>query len=421
MAEDLNPFKIAQEQLAEAAQIMKLDKVALDLLMEPMRTYVFNIPVKMRDGSTKVFKGFRVQYNDARGPCKGGIRFHPAETLDTVKALASWMTWKCALADIPYGGAKGGVICDTKKMNPLELENLSRAYMRAVAKFIGPTVDVPAPDVYTTPQIMAWMVDEYSKMVGHNEPALITGKPLELWGSVGRNDSTALGAMYILREAAKYKKLNLKTATIAIQGAGNAGNYAFSLSKEMFGSKVVAISDSEGGIYNKKGLDYAKVMEAKQKKGSVQAYKDAKKITNEELLALDVDVLIPSAIENVITGANAKSIKAKILLELANGPVTPEADKILAESKVFDLPDFLINSGGVIGSYFEWLQNTSGYYWKLSDFNARLDEIVTKSFNDVMARQAEYAKLGKKVSTRTAAYTISVDRVAKAMKARGWY
>lgn len=421
MAEDLNPFKIAQEQLAEAAQIMKLDKVALDLLMEPMRTYIFNIPVKMRDGSTKVFKGFRVQYNDARGPCKGGIRFHPAETLDTVKALASWMTWKCALADIPYGGAKGGVICDTKKMNPLELENLSRAYMRAVAKFIGPTVDVPAPDVYTTPQIMAWMVDEYSKMVGHNEPALITGKPLELWGSVGRNDSTALGAMYILREAAKYKKLNLKTATIAIQGAGNAGNYAFSLSKEMFGSKVVAISDSEGGIYNKKGLDYAKVMEAKQKKGSVQAYKDAKKITNEELLALDVDVLIPSAIENVITGANAKSIKAKILLELANGPVTPEADKILAESKVFDLPDFLINSGGVIGSYFEWLQNTSGYYWKLGDFNARLDEIVTKSFNDVMARQAEYAKLGKKVSTRTAAYTISVDRVAKAMKARGWY
>ncbi len=421
MAEELNPFKIAQEQLVEAAQIMKLDKTALELLMEPMRSYTFTIPIKMRDGSTKVFKGFRVQYNDARGPCKGGIRFHPAETLDTVKALASWMTWKCALADIPYGGAKGGVICDTKKMNALELENLSRGYMRAVAKFIGPTVDVPAPDVYTTPQIMAWMVDEYSKMVGHNEPALITGKPLELWGSVGRNDSTALGAMYILREAAKYKKINLKTATIAVQGAGNAGNYAFSLSRNMFGSKVVAISDSEGGIYNKKGLDYEKVMEAKQRKGSVQGYKDAQKITNEELLQLNVDVLIPSAIENQVTGANADKINAKILLELANGPVTPDADKILAERKVFDLPDFLVNSGGVIGSYFEWLQNVSGYYWKLDDFNSRLDEIVTRSFNDVMARQAEYAKLGKKISTRMAAYTISVDRVAKAMKARGWY
>ena len=295
MAEDLNPFKIAQEQLAEAAQLMKLDKAALEILKEPMRTYIFSIPVRMRDGSTKVFTGFRVHYNDARGPCKGGIRFHPQETLDTVKALASWMTWKCALADLPYGGGKGGVICDTKKLNATELENLSRGYIRAVWKFIGPKVDVMAPDVYTTPQIMAWMTDEYSKIVGHDEPSAITGKPLELWGSVGRNDSTALGAMYILREAAKYKKINLKTATVAVQGAGNAGNYAFSLSREMFGAKVVAISDSEGGIYNKRGLDYAKVMEAKQKKGSVQAYKDAEKITNSQLLELGVDVLIPSA------------------------------------------------------------------------------------------------------------------------------
>ncbi len=421
MAEELNPFKIAQEQLKEAAQVMKLDSTALQILLEPMRCYTFSIPIKMRDGSTKIFTGFRVQHNDARGPCKGGIRFHPQETIDTVKALASWMTWKCALADLPYGGGKGGVICDPKKLNPTEMENLSRGYMRAVAKFIGPKVDVMAPDVYTTPQIMAWMTDEYSKIVGHDEPAAITGKPLELWGSVGRNDSTALGAMYILREAAKYKKLNLKTATIAVQGAGNAGNYAFSLSRSMFGSKVVAISDSQGGIYNKKGLDYEKVMEAKDKKGSVQDYRDAQKITNEELLELNVDVLIPSAIENQVTGKNADKINAKILLELANGPVTPDADKILAERKVFDLPDFLINSGGVIGSYFEWLQNVSGYYWKLDEFNSRLDEIVTKSFNDVMARQAEFAKAGKKVSPRIAAYTISVDRVAKAMKARGWY
>ncbi|MDE1865254.1 MAG: Glu/Leu/Phe/Val dehydrogenase [Candidatus Micrarchaeota archaeon] len=421
MAEELDPFRIAQEQLKEAAQVMKLDNAALQLLLEPMRTYIFSIPVRMRDGSTKTFTGFRVHHNDARGPCKGGIRFHPAETLDTVKALASWMTWKCSLANIPYGGGKGGVICDPKKLNQTELEALSRGYTRAVAKFIGPKVDVMAPDVYTTPQIMAWMVDEYSKIVGHNEPAVITGKPLEVWGSEGRNDSTALGAMYILREAAKYKKINLKTATIAIQGAGNAGNYAFSLSKKLFGSKVVAISDSQGGIYSKKGLDYEKVMEAKDKKGTVQAYKDAEKITNEELLQLGVDVLIPSAIENQITGSNASKVKAKILLELANGPVTPEADKILAHSKVFDLPDFLINSGGVIGSYFEWLQNVSGYYWKLDEFNARLDEMVTRSFHDVMQRQEEYAEAGKKVSARTAAYTIAVDRVAKAMKARGWY
>ncbi len=421
MTEELDPFKIAQAQLREAAQVMKLDNAALQLLLEPMRTYIFRIPIKMRDGSTKVFTGFRVHHNDARGPCKGGIRFHPEETLDTVKALASWMTWKCSLANIPYGGGKGGVICDTKKLNQAELENLSRGYMRAVAKFIGPKVDVMAPDVYTTPQIMAWMVDEYSKMVGHDEPAVITGKPLEVWGSEGRNDSTALGAMYILREAAKYKKINLKTATIAIQGAGNAGNYAFSLSRKLFGSKVVAISDSKGAIYSKKGLDYDKVMEAKEKKGTVQAYKGGEKITNEQLLELGVDVLIPSAIENVITGANADKVNAKILLELANGPVTLDADRILAERKVFDLPDFLINSGGVIGSYFEWLQNVSGYYWKLDDFNARLDEMVTRSFHDVMARQEEYAKAGKKVSTRTAAYTIAVDRVAKAMKARGWY
>jgi glutamate dehydrogenase (NAD(P)+) len=421
MSEELNPFKIAQAQLAEAAQVMKLDKAALDILMEPMRTYIFNIPVRMRDGSTRVFRGFRVQHNDALGPCKGGIRFHPQETLDTVKALASWMTWKVALANLPYGGGKGGVICDPKKLNAFELENLSRGYIRAVWKFIGPMVDVPAPDVYTTPQIMAWMVDEYSKIVGHDEPGVITGKPLELWGSVGRNDSTALGAMYILREAAKYKKLNLKTATIAVQGAGNAGNYAFSLSKNLFGSKVVAISDSAGGIYNKKGLDYEAVMEAKKKKGSVQAYRDGEKVSNEQLLELGVDVLIPSAIEDQITGANADRIKAKIILELANGPVTLDADRILAERKIFDLPDFLVNSGGVIGSYFEWLQNTSGYYWKIEEFNTRLDEIVTRSFNDVIAMQAGYSKMGKKISTRTAAYIISVDRVAKAMKARGWY
>lgn len=421
MVEELNPFKIAQTQLGDAAEIMNLDKQALAILSEPVRTFIFTIPIRMRDHSTKVFKGFLVHYNDARGPCKGGIRFHPQETIDTVKALSSWMTWKTALADLPYGGGKGGVICDTKCLNDLELENLSRGYIRAASKFIGPHVDILAPDVYTNPQIMAWMADEYSKIAGHNEFGAVTGKPIEIWGSQGRNDSTAMGAMYILREAAKLKKINLKTASIAIQGAGNAGNFAFELSKRMFGSKVVAISDSKGAIYNKKGLDYEKVMKAKDERGTVQACSGVERITNDDLLALDVDVLIPAALENQITEKNADNVRTKILLELANGPVTPEADKILAKNKVFDLPDFLVNSGGVIVSYFEWLQNQSGYYWKLNEVYQRLDEIVTRSFKDVIARQQEYAKSGKKISTRTAAYTIAVDRVSKAMKYRGWY
>ena len=421
MAEDLDPFKIAQAQLDEAAGIMGLDDAAHQILREPMRTLTFNLPVKMRNGKTKVFTAFRVQYNDARGPCKGGIRFHPKESIETVKALSAWMTWKNALANIPYGGGKGGVICDPKTMNDYELENLSRAYIRALWKFIGPKQDIPAPDVYTTPQIMAWMMDEYSKIVGYNEFGVITGKPLEVWGSEGRNNSTAMGAMYVLREAAKYKKLKLKGATVAIQGFGNAGKFAFDLVTSMFGAKVVAISDSSGAIYSKSGLNYAKLSEMKSKSGELASVKGVDHISNAELLELGVDVLIPSAIENQVTGANADRINAKILLELANGPVTNEADKILSEKKVFDLPDFLVNSGGVIGSYFEWLQNTSGYYWKAEEVYSKLDEIITKSFNDVAKAHEAYAKSGKRISFRTAAYTISVDRVAKAMKYRGWY
>ena len=421
MAEDLDPFRIAQAQLDEAAKIMGLDEEAHKILREPMRTFTFNLPVKMRNGKTKVFTAFRVQYNDARGPCKGGIRFHPQESIETVKALSAWMTWKNALANIPYGGAKGGVICDPKSMNDYELENLSRAYVRALWRFIGPKQDIPAPDVYTTPQIMAWMMDEYSKIVGHNEFGVITGKPLEVWGSEGRNNSTAMGAMYVLREAAKYKKLKLKGATVAIQGFGNAGKFAFDLVTSMFGAKVVAISDSSGGVYSKAGLNYGKLSEMKEKTGELASANNADRISNEELLELEVDVLIPSAIENQVTGSNAEKINAKILLELANGPVTNEADKILSETKVFDLPDFLVNSGGVIGSYFEWLQNTSGYYWKAEEVYSKLDEIITRSFNDVAKAHEAYAKNGKKISFRTAAYTISVDRVAKAMKYRGWY
>ncbi|MCL4373755.1 MAG: Glu/Leu/Phe/Val dehydrogenase [Candidatus Marsarchaeota archaeon] len=421
MAEELNPFKIAQQQLDEAAEIMQLDKTAHAILREPMETLTVNIPVKMRDGSVKVFQGFRVHYNNARGPMKGGIRFHPQESIDTVKALSAWMTWKTALANIPYGGAKGGVICDTKALNDEELENLSRGYVRAIHDFIGPDIDIPAPDVYTTPQIMAWMMDEYSKLKGRNEFGVITGKPLETWGSEGRGDATAMGGMYVLREAAKYKGIDLKKARIAIQGFGNAGTFAFSIAQKMFGSKVVAISDSKGGIYSEDGLDFEAVQKAKQSTGTVQGYDKAQKITNEQLLELDADILIPAALENQVTGSNADKVKAKILLELANGPVTMEADKILAETGVFDLPDFLVNSGGVIVSYFEWVQNIGGYYWSADEVYAKLDKIITKSFNDVIATQKTYEQKGTKINPRMGAYIIAVDRVAKAMKARGWY
>ncbi|MGC8701011.1 MAG: Glu/Leu/Phe/Val family dehydrogenase, partial [Thermoplasmata archaeon] len=363
MSEELNPFKIAQEQLDKAAKIMNLDPTVHQFLREPMRILEVTIPVKMDDGSVKIFKGFRVQYNDARGPTKGGIRYHPQETLDTVKALSAWMTWKTAVVDLPYGGAKGGVICDPKSMSEAELERLSRGYIRAIGRFIGPEKDIPAPDVYTTPQMMAWMMDEYSKIVGYNAPGVITGKPVEVGGSLGRGDATAKGGLYVLREAAKKIKLDLSKATVAIQGFGNAGQFAHKLVTEMFGSKVVAVSDTKGGIYCKDGLDFKKVLDHKEKTGSVTNLPGTKNITNEELLELDVDVLIPAAIENQITGNNADKIKAKIVLELANGPTTPEADVILYKKGILDIPDFLANAGGVTVSYFEWVQNINGYYW----------------------------------------------------------
>ena len=418
--EELNPFKIAQEQLDSAASIMKLDRQAHAMLREPMQSVSVNFPVRMRNGSAKTFTGFRVLYNNARGPGKGGIRFHPKESIDTVKALAAWMTWKCALANIPFGGAKGGVIVDTKGLSEPELEALSRQYIRAIGSFVGPFLDVPAPDVYTNAQIMAWMADEYSKMHGRDEFGMITGKPLELWGSEGRFDATAVGGMYVLREAAKLKKMNLRNATVAIQGFGNAGNFAFDLVTRMFKSKVVAISDSSGGAYSEKGLDYAKLNEAK-KRGSVEYCKGARKITNDELLELDVDVLIPAAIENQVTKANADKVGAKIVLELANGPVTPDADAILFNNGVLDMPDFLVNSGGVIVSYFEWAQNIQGYYWTKEDVYRRLDTIITKSFTDVMATQKSYRDSGRKIDLRMAAYIIALGRVAGTMKARGWY
>ncbi|MDI6917429.1 MAG: Glu/Leu/Phe/Val dehydrogenase [Thermoplasmatales archaeon] len=415
MVEEINPFENAQKQLDIAAGKMKLEPSVHAMLREPMRILEVSFPVRMDNGETKIFKGFRVQYNDACGPTKGGIRFHPDETIDTVKALAAWMTWKCAVVDIPYGGGKGGVICNTKEMSEGELERLSRGYIRAINYFIGPEKDIPAPDVYTTPQIMAWMMDEYSKLKGYNVPGMITGKPIPLGGSLGRGDATARGGMYALKEAAKYLGIDLKKATVAIQGYGNAGQFAARLVTEMFGSKVVAVSDSKGGIYSEKGLDWKAVLEHKKKTESVTGLKGTKEITNEEILELNVDVLIPAALENVITEKNVARIKAKIILELANGPTTPEADKILHKNKIFVIPDFLANAGGVTVSYFEWVQNTYGYYWEEQEVHENLEKKMVKAFKDVLEMAEKY-----KVDNRTAAYMVSVNRVAEAMKLRGW-
>ncbi len=415
MADKLNPFEIAQRQLDEAAKILKLDEASHAILRNPLRELHVEIPVKMDDGTVKVFQGFRVQYNDARGPTKGGIRFHPEETIDTVRALAAWMTWKTAVMDIPYGGAKGGIICNPKAMSERELENLARGYIRAIGRFIGPEKDIPAPDVYTTPQIMAWMMDEYSKIVGYNAFGVITGKPIPLGGSLGRGDATARGGMYTVREAAKFLGIDLKEATFAIQGYGNAGSFGAILAKELFGSKIVAVSDSRGGIYSEKGLDPHAVLEHKRKTGSVVDFPGTTPITNEELLELDVTVLVPAALENAITAENAPRIKARIIAELANGPTTPEADEILHKNGKFVIPDFLCNAGGVTVSYFEWVQNINGYYWTIERVHEELDKKMTKAFNDVLEQYKE-----RKVHPRLAAYLVAVQRVVEAMKLRGW-
>ena len=411
----LNPFEIAQRQLDEAAALLQLDPALHEFLRWPTRELHVTLPVKMDDGTTKIFHGFRVQYNDARGPCKGGIRYHPAETIDTVRALAAWMTWKTAAVDIPLGGGKGGIICNPKEMSPGEIERLSRAYIRQVGRIIGLEKDVPAPDVYTTPQIMAWMADEYSFLKGYNEFGVITGKPLALGGSAGRGDATARGGMFCLREAGKVLGIDLKGATTAIQGYGNAGTFAHKLGAELLGLKVVAVSDSKGGIYNAQGLDYEKVMAHKEKTGSVVGFAGAKLVTNEELLELDVTVLVPSALENVITEANAGRIKAKFSVELANGPTTPEADKILHKNGVYVIPDFLANAGGVTVSYFEMVQNSYGYYWDETLVHERLDQKMTAAFHAVHQAAQQH-----KVHNRLAAYLVAVSRVAEAVHLRGW-
>ncbi|MFQ5614772.1 MAG: Glu/Leu/Phe/Val dehydrogenase [Anaerolineae bacterium] len=415
MAVKPNPFEIAQRQLDEAVQILRLDPATHQLLRWPRREIRVTIPVKMDDGTVKVFHGYRVQYNDARGPTKGGLRWHPDETIDTVRALAAWMTWKTSVVDIPLGGGKGGVTCNPKELSPGEQERLARGYIRAVHRFIDDETDVPAPDVYTNPQIMAWMMDEFSVIKGYNVPGVITGKPLSLGGSPGRGDATARGGIYTVREAARVLGIDLHGATAAIQGYGNAGQFAHKLGEEVLGLKTVAVSDSRGGVFNPDGIDYETAVRFKRETGSVVGLPGSTAVSNEELLELEVTVLFPAALENVIVERNAGQVKARIVAELANGPTTPEADHILHENGVYVIPDFLCNAGGVTVSYFEQVQNAYNFYWPLSLVHERLDAKMTAAFQAVHAMAQ-----AKKVHNRLAAYLVSVQRVAEACKLRGW-
>jgi len=410
-----NPFEITQKQLYMCAKVLNLEDDVVRMLENPMQQVQVSVPVKMDNGTMKVFQGFRIIYNNVLGPAKGGIRFHPDETIDTVRALAAWMTWKSALLDLPLGGGKGGIICNTKELSQGELERLCRSYINCIWKFIGPDVDVPAPDVYTTPQMMAWMMDEYSRLSGKNQFGVITGKPVQIGGSVGRGDATALGGMYTIREAAKELCMDLSQAKIAIQGFGNAGSFAARLSEQLFCAKVVAVSDSKGGIYNPDGLNIPEVLKHKAKTGSVINAPCTQTITNDEVLELPVDIIIAAALQNVITKENAGNIKATILAELANGPTTPEADEILYANGIHVIPDFLCNAGGVTVSYFEMVQNMYMFYWTAEEVNERLERKMIKAYHEVFDASRKY-----NVTMRMGAYSVAVGRVAEAMKIRGW-
>lgn len=411
----INPFAVVRKQVDKCAEILNLAPHVTEILKTPMRELHVSFPIRMDDGSIKVFQGFRVQYNDARGVAKGGIRFHPDGTIDTVRALAALMTWKCALLDLPLGGAKGGVVCDPKKMSGGELERLSRAYVRAIYQFIGPEKDVPAPDVYTTPQVMAWMMDEYSSISGRTQFGVVTGKPVCIGGSCGRSDSTARGGMYTIREAARTLGVDLSRATVAIQGYGNAGYNAAKLCSELFGTKIVAVCDSKGGVYCDAGVKPDEANRCKAATGSVCNLPSTRSITNEELLELEVDILIPAAVENVITENNAPNIKARIVAELANGPTTPEADDILHENGVHVIPDFLCNAGGVTVSYFEMVQNFYMYFWPETEIQEQLDRKMTTAYYSVLNASREYS-----INMRQAAYVLAIRRVVEAMQLRGW-
>jgi glutamate dehydrogenase (NAD(P)+) len=413
--ENLNPFEISQQQIDNAAEILGLRHDLREVLKRPKRQLIVSIPIEMDDGTIRVFEGYRVQHNIARGPAKGGIRYHPQVTLDEVKALASWMTWKCATVNIPYGGGKGGIICDPKNMSKRELERLTRRYTSEIILIIGPDQDIPAPDVYTDSQTMAWIMDTYSMTKGYSCLGVVTGKPVALGGSLGRNEATAKGCFFVTQEALKVKGLPMRGSTAAIQGFGNAGAILARFYHEA-GMKVIAVSDTGGGIYNKNGLNIPAVLQHKEATSHLKACPECEGISNEQLLELDCTVLAPSALENVITMANADRIRAKIIAEAANGPTTPGADKVLFEKGIFVLPDILANAGGVTVSYFEWVQDLQGFFWDEDIVNQQLERIMKKSFQDVYETSEKH-----KIDMRTAAYTLAIDRVVSATKVRGLF
>ena len=414
MSGEIEPLEVALEQLSIAAEILNLESEVHAVLREPKRTLTVSIPVKMDDGGIQVFWGCRVQHIDARGPFKGGIRYHPCVDLGEVTALAMWMTWKCAVVDIPYGGAKGGVCCNPKVMSQTELEHLTRRYTNMLLDFIGPKRDVPAPDVYTNAQTMAWIMDTYSRFKGYSIPECVTGKPVALGGLEGRTEATSRGVVICIRESLKLLEMKMKNATVAIQGFGTVGYNAAKLAKES-GAKIIAVSDSKSGIFNPEGLHPQKVLKHKKTEGSVSGFERAKReITNAELLELECDILIPAALENQITQANADNIKAKIIGEGANGPTTPKADEILNEKGVFLVPDILANAGGVTASYFEWVQNLTREHLTLPEVNRKLEKMMIRAFSDVYNLMEK-----KETSMRTAALLLGVGRNAESIRMLG--
>ena len=410
-----NPFEAMMSRFDRAAQLLDLEPGLYKVLRHAEKQITISVPVMMDNGELEVFTGYRVLYNTSRGPGKGGIRFDLQVTLDEVKALAAWMTWKCAVVNAPVGGAKGGVICDPTKMSAGELERLTRRYTAGIISTLGPDSDVPAPDVNTNERVMAWIMDTYSMHVGHTVTAVVTGKPVEMGGSQGRREATGRGCMLVTKEALAEFGMKIEGATVAVQGFGNVGSVSATLlSRE--GAKIVAVSDRFGGVHNKNGLDVADCLAWVKQKGSLEGYTKADPITNEELLQLEVDVLVPAALENVITKKNAKKIKAKVMCEGANGPTSAAADAILEENDVFVIPDILANAGGVTVSYFEWVQDRGGYFWDEETVNKRLTDIMVKSFKDVLELSRQH-----RVNMRTAAYMLAISRVATVHRLRGVY
>jgi glutamate dehydrogenase (NAD(P)+) len=415
MKENLNPYAISQLQFDQAADHLKLDPGLRQVLRTPKRQMVVSVPTRMDNGTVKVFEGYRVQHNIARGPAKGGIRYHPNVSLDEVKALAAWMAWKTAVVNIPFGGGKGGVICDPRRMSQTELERMTRRFVSEILPIIGPDRDIPAPDVYTDEQTMAWVMDTYSMTVGYSCLGVVTGKPVSLGGSEGRNEATARGCLFVTQEACKVRRLPLRGAKIVVQGFGNAGAIAARLFHEQ-GAKIIAISDSKGAVVNPRGIDPVKAIRHKEKNGSVVALAGTSRIRNPELLELKCDILIPAALENVITSENAANVKARIVAEAANGPITPMADDILTRKGVFVLPDILANAGGVTVSYFEWVQDLQNFFWEEHEVNAKLESIMKRAFQEVYQASQKY-----RVNMRVAAYILAISRVAQATLVRGLF